>query len=417
MKLSNIVNGMTVKNYKAMCELLEEPVKVGKSKQLQIKDWDRFFTYEKQGNKFANIQLREEVKKKEDNKTSKLASLLFDSLLEVIYEYDSCATDYEKKRVVFISNYNISRSLGLINKNFFHEKDKATQKFYNMAFGSIKESIRNVVRKEDKWNKLGVSIKTCCKVFILNEGVRDATKEEELAIRNIERKIIAEQMVSRDFKQTVIDNAGIKGLCDYTRGFKALYSLSKLKEAVESIAYGDSRIKLNALIQHDLVKKLTKALEKEKQNTKMLIGEDKPIVLFNIEENVKKYITITFSDLIVEEEIKEDEIELEELPEDVKELMIQMAKMEVDEKERYIKAAKEMGMTKEEIECMLKWFKYKIDNRTPEYEEALGHCIDMDLNPIEYYSVEQQVHWDEAKKYWKKKLDEEYEKLVKDTDN
>lgn len=68
MKLSNIVNGMTVKNYKAMCELLEEPVKVGKSKQLQIKEWDRFFTYEKQGNKFANIQLREEVLEKVDNR-------------------------------------------------------------------------------------------------------------------------------------------------------------------------------------------------------------------------------------------------------------------------------------------------------------------------------------------------------------
>ena len=40
------------KNYKELCEYLDEPIKTGKSKQLQLKDWERYFSYEKEGQKF-----------------------------------------------------------------------------------------------------------------------------------------------------------------------------------------------------------------------------------------------------------------------------------------------------------------------------------------------------------------------------
>lgn len=34
---------MTIKNYKMLCELLEQEVKNGKSKKLQLEDWKRYF--------------------------------------------------------------------------------------------------------------------------------------------------------------------------------------------------------------------------------------------------------------------------------------------------------------------------------------------------------------------------------------
>ena len=43
----------TFKNYKFLCEFLGEPVKSGKSKRLQLEDWKRYFTYEKNGYVFT----------------------------------------------------------------------------------------------------------------------------------------------------------------------------------------------------------------------------------------------------------------------------------------------------------------------------------------------------------------------------
>lgn len=41
-----------VKNYKVMCELLGEQVTTGNAKKAQLKEWERYFSFERQGQKF-----------------------------------------------------------------------------------------------------------------------------------------------------------------------------------------------------------------------------------------------------------------------------------------------------------------------------------------------------------------------------
>ena len=41
--MKQINEGQIFKNYKKLCEYLEEQVRTGKSKQLQLKDWNRYF--------------------------------------------------------------------------------------------------------------------------------------------------------------------------------------------------------------------------------------------------------------------------------------------------------------------------------------------------------------------------------------
>ena len=53
MNLNNIETGMVVKNYKEMCSLLEEDSLAGNSKVSQLKEWERYFDYDKQGHKFV----------------------------------------------------------------------------------------------------------------------------------------------------------------------------------------------------------------------------------------------------------------------------------------------------------------------------------------------------------------------------
>lgn len=52
MNIENLKVGISYKNYKSVCDLLGEPINSGKSKQLQLKNWKRFFSYEKDGIKF-----------------------------------------------------------------------------------------------------------------------------------------------------------------------------------------------------------------------------------------------------------------------------------------------------------------------------------------------------------------------------
>lgn len=57
MKIENL-EITTYKNYKAVCEVLDEPVKTGKSKQLQLKKWEEHFTWTNNGNKFVVTDIK-----------------------------------------------------------------------------------------------------------------------------------------------------------------------------------------------------------------------------------------------------------------------------------------------------------------------------------------------------------------------
>ena len=52
MNLNKLSNGQVVKNYKTMCEILEEPYMGGKSRVIQLDKWRLYFDYSKDGVKF-----------------------------------------------------------------------------------------------------------------------------------------------------------------------------------------------------------------------------------------------------------------------------------------------------------------------------------------------------------------------------
>ena len=64
----------TYKNYKELCGILEEPIKGGKSKQLQMKDFERYFEFHKEGNKIVIDNIFSEEKEKIDMRKSDFIS-------------------------------------------------------------------------------------------------------------------------------------------------------------------------------------------------------------------------------------------------------------------------------------------------------------------------------------------------------
>lgn len=63
-KIKELYVGQEFKNYKVLCEYVGESVKTGKSRQLQLKDWKRFFSYRKEGHKFIITEIFENPKEK-----------------------------------------------------------------------------------------------------------------------------------------------------------------------------------------------------------------------------------------------------------------------------------------------------------------------------------------------------------------
>lgn len=55
--------GMVVPNYRKMCELLGDKICTGKSKQCQLKRWERSFRYEREGNKFRILNVEDAPQK------------------------------------------------------------------------------------------------------------------------------------------------------------------------------------------------------------------------------------------------------------------------------------------------------------------------------------------------------------------
>ena len=65
---SKLNANQTFKNYKALCECLNEPVKNGCAKKAQLKEWERYFSFEKNGQKITITEIFDTPKGKVDNR-------------------------------------------------------------------------------------------------------------------------------------------------------------------------------------------------------------------------------------------------------------------------------------------------------------------------------------------------------------
>lgn len=93
MNIDNLQIGQEIKNYKVLCELLEEPIKNGgKSKDYQLKDFERYFSFHKQGQKFIIDEVFDEPLAKEDGR----------SLGNNIKDYEQLKIPYGKRNNIGI---------------------------------------------------------------------------------------------------------------------------------------------------------------------------------------------------------------------------------------------------------------------------------------------------------------------------
>ena len=109
--------GDCIKNYKELCTILKQPVCTGNQKKAQLKNFNRYFEYEKIGNKFLITDIYDTPLPKEHKYP---ANAIYVKYIEVILlQYLIKQPNYEIK----IPTQNLWEQLGMINHNFITMQD------------------------------------------------------------------------------------------------------------------------------------------------------------------------------------------------------------------------------------------------------------------------------------------------------
>lgn len=200
MNINNLQEGQTIKNYKELCSLLEIEVSAGNKKKAQLKDIERYFTYEKQGNKFIIKEMYSEPLPKEDNKRNSIYMEYVEKL--IINMLSNCPIDKEEK-TINMSRNGLYFKLHMINKNYNIGRNNINSfsryleipittfyDFYNNTSTKLKGIVERTLNKLQnrcliKWEyRIGVKLRT---------GLhRIATDYEINKIVETERKILKE---------------------------------------------------------------------------------------------------------------------------------------------------------------------------------------------------------------------------------
>lgn len=149
MRIKNLKTGMVLKNYKDLCNVLEEKIKTGKSKQLQQEDWRRYFTWEKKGHKFIIDKIYSKPLPKIDNRkgnSGKSEGSRGNNVAEYIQNVEKLilnllVQDKEDFGKVFLSKNVLLRTLNMVNDNFAYCKRRIPKlsKFMNVNQITINE--------------------------------------------------------------------------------------------------------------------------------------------------------------------------------------------------------------------------------------------------------------------------------------
>lgn len=115
--IGKLVIGMVTKNYKELCTMLNEEVKTGKAKQLQLKKWKRYFDWEKDGQKFIIVDIYDTPLPKEDLRRKGNNSIYKNYIELILLQYLSKQEGYRKT----FTKRNWLELLGMINSKYGKE--------------------------------------------------------------------------------------------------------------------------------------------------------------------------------------------------------------------------------------------------------------------------------------------------------
>lgn len=155
-----LADGLIVKNYNELTELLELPTKTGKSKQLQLQDLERFFSYEKQGQKFVITDVYASPLEKIDrriNPDNEILTTYIESILLLefwdngSYSFSMTKKDFWKKLGMINQYYsNYDKNLSIIQAENYKVKPWMLKNFYSRSRTIIDNKTKSALTRLSK---------------------------------------------------------------------------------------------------------------------------------------------------------------------------------------------------------------------------------------------------------------------------
>jgi len=115
LEINNVIS-----NYRKVCEQLDEKVLTGNAKISQLKELERYFCFNKQGNKFVFTEVYSEPKDKVDGrKNTKGNNNIYGKYIEQLV-LDLLVQKYQntQERKIYLSRDKMLRSLDMVNDNY-----------------------------------------------------------------------------------------------------------------------------------------------------------------------------------------------------------------------------------------------------------------------------------------------------------
>ena len=262
----NTPNGqpLEIKNYKELCGLLDEDVKSGKSKQLQIKNWKRFFTWNNSGHKYLIDQFYEVPLPEEENilKYKLMQYAIFEAIKKhYFYQFQLKKDNPDYQIQPFIKTINtLAFKIGYMNEYYFtylYGKNKLASmldlsplnisKFYNKVTGYYYDDITTALKRmaKQKWITYdeiyyGKFI-TNEEYFIVKEytDYKDTVNKTHLAFKTVKRPLSDQEIqVYQSIQTRALQSFGCLSFSDF---MKNGFSISKLNQTIKEMMLNELR--------------------------------------------------------------------------------------------------------------------------------------------------------------------------------
>ena len=289
MNINNITEGQILKNYKELCKILEMELKTGDSKIAQLKELERYISYDKDGNKFVIKSIFEAVKPKEDNRINGNSSIYGDDIQKLLLDLLS---QEGNDGHLFLSCNQILLKLQMVNSNYSNGRrnipklseiikvdEKIIKDVYDFTHSKLKTSLEtslNILAKQSwiVWykkktvciNKVIVDINDLGEPrldnnnnisYVIIPQYREATLEEVQYILGEESKLLDEfncndkrDLIIKgkmdDFRTKI--NKILKNKCNiefYYESYEIITNKSVLMERLGRIEKADTYNSLN----------------------------------------------------------------------------------------------------------------------------------------------------------------------------
>lgn len=277
--------GMVIKNYKELCRLLNQEVKSGKAKRLQLEEFKRYFDFEKSGQKFIITDIYDTPLTKEDRRKLGNNSIYVKYIEMILLQYLAKQEGYTRT----FTKRNWWGLLGMVNKKYNRIAPKQLEKidytitpfeinnFYQRCNKKLEQILFSALNNLKNRKLILWELQTV--IVVINENGKEvyflADDEEKKRILQVERYILKNVMGYEKIFQIFSKNKQIEyyqkvneklhelyGWHHYFKQIKLIYTPEDVIEAIQQ-----SEIELQKEILNEKIITALNDNAKEKYDT------------------------------------------------------------------------------------------------------------------------------------------------------